>query len=1256
MSINSCGDCEVSSNQEAASSVAGNIGTVRAKVEIWENDPFYARPNQVTSFPFSNLVPDQVPDSSPGLEWLLNSAYLKPIYQPQDMFVCTYNPDLKQAFVNPSNGASILTGNAKNLDFVGSKTSERGQIAGPRLPGGHVYETQITRKATGVVDLFASALGLTDLRFIPNSGKDIFPHQLWFYTGSLLKRGIAVHPSEYSLPLSDIIASKSIEANGVTEYCKGFTENDIQGAVKWDYVKHTEGRTLTYWPYQETKQSPGRGTPVHWTLEKFTPVFQGQDFFVTVETKKETDESPDFFPENEYLGSCIEDYKYLQYTNTDRPQGEWVEGISNSAFYVAPKREDDGTITDEARAKSKEDARKEYWWKYKSYILIEIGAGHPDHNYFIELSKGGRPRLLHLGYVWDHPNRIRGGSIKPNRRGLDDTEQWHYMKQCRELSVYNNVSCNELFKKDSFRVTVRNHLGRLVITFEGYEGDPWIVQRLDNEPGQYDFVKTIVPMVVPAAKMKIHGGNMSCVVNYSPLQYTATETTYFRNRQADTGEAGNNDLWMTFSHMGSSKLYQNPLQIRRYFNDPRLNARNGKVGYDCDSHTAWEIHRNAKEDVPLYKIFRRQYQLWGKGWILDVDRQGDDAPVRDPDTGLTTDKRLVSGYRETFNRPGGSPHTLTIFNALQPGEPFRLGLQGQSDANYPYKTYASRWDVGIRFDAGSVLMPKPEATATSGGRENVSLGIPGTSINTFVDREIIIDERAKRHLFTNYVTPIATSWRMMVLGGEKPTRKSSGAPKVEPFDVACLTTKITDGWSAEGWYGLRHESKIQCYIPLSPPVGDNQSLYNIGQRLKSLHNKSFYVTLSYWWENGIGERDAIANSISRKRPDENDLLIQMTGIAYGGTLSRSVNKIFFDFTVQDYMSVFDKQFIFNSPFFDGVSDVEAVYELGRLAGFDDEEKRSTRVNRQPLGMLQHIIKNQQRSADGRFIYNGEKIHSPPYDLPGSYATLNAPAVRFQNGDKFSAALEKVAQLSTKVIYFDRWGVLRCESVPAIEAAFYASGESDFAFESVFDFVTSPFPVKARDTGAGATAHRKFTFDPCKHASHLVYDVVQYNRSVEDCINQIVILTASNDILLPNGKRVGGGYIIAGYTFFKQLWNPEEEGFVGFRKPFYQSNGVFGGLQGVRRGLQHYAKMKYPPATVQFSTYGVPGLKALDIITLDNNLFYITEITHEIDPSQNRWWMNITGEWLKPFLGDLGFLEEHDGPLDQSAGKTKTKTK
>ena len=82
-------------------------------------------------------------------------------------------------------------------------------------------------------------------------------------------------------------------------------------------------------------------------------------------------------------------------------------------------------------------------------------------------------------------------------------------------------------------------------------------------------------------------------------------------------------------------------------------------------------------------------------------------------------------------------------------------------------------------------------------------------------------------------------------------------------------------------------------------------------------------------------------------------------------------------------------------------------------------------------------------------------------------------------------------------------------------------------------------------------------------------------------------------------------------------------------------------------MQNYAKKKYPPATIQFSTYGIPGLKALDIITLDDNMFYITEIAHDIDPSQNNWIMNITGEWLKPFTSDLGFLSERSNETSNS---------
>jgi len=234
-----------------------------------------------------------------------------------------------------------------------------------------------------------------------------------------------------------------------------------------------------------------------------------------------------------------------------------------------------------------------------------------------------------------------------------------------------------------------------------------------------------------------------------------------------------------------------------------------------------------------------------------------------------------------------------------------------------------------------------------------------------------------------------------------------------------------------------------------------------------------------------------------------------------------------------------------------------------------------------------------------------------------------------------------------VPYFDRWGDFRYENIPAIEAAFASGNEESFV--PIYEFRTTPFNIES--SGAGSGSINRFIFESSRHAAHLVYNVVNYTRSVEDCVNQIVLMTASNDIKLADGTRTGG-FIVEGYTFFEQIWDPNAEGFLGFRKPFYQSNGLFGGIEGIQNGILQYAKMKFPPAMITFETYGVPGLKALDIISLDDNLYYITELTHEIDPATNNWWMNINAEWLKPFLGDLGFLEER-GTTDSDAGQGDT---
>ncbi len=1179
--------CQVASNQPPASAVPGNIGKVRSQVYIWDHDPFLARPYQHLAFPFSQDAANQMQANPTNIQFGLGTAYLKPSFITHDMFVATRRKDFKD-------------GDVEGLDIVGSTKSGVAQEIKEKLPGGHVYEN-----STRIVNDPASGdPTVTDP--LPRVGKDIFQHQLWLYVGNILKRGVPIHPSEYIKDIAEQEVAKNIaEARNLgrkpdeEEYFDKWTFGEIQSAPKWDYTQIEDNGIEAVWPVMVSKQVPDVATPVHWSLEKFTPLWQGEDFFVTIRLgDKAPDDAVDSNPGGDRVDTNWEDYTYLMYKLDFAPPTGWVDGISNEAYYVK-KEAEEGSSED----LKKDPGREKFWWRYKTYILIEVGASHPQHNYFIEIVKGRHPRLIHIGEEWDHPDRLKEGA------DLDSTG-FTMIRKSRELSVFPYVSSDELFRRKEFRVSVRNHLGRLVITFDGYEGTPWVVTRLDNDRAKYNFDKTIMPMIVPPGPMVIHGGNVSCAINFSPMQYVSSGMVPFYNRQADTGPpwspAGNNDLYMTFSTLGTNVKWKRPVQE---FNKIEFG------GWDCDAYTTTEMIRNNPTDFKIYELADKQYKKYGKGYVLKHPEDLSGQAIRDPETGLLKPFAIQTALT--------TKHKLIIDNARNPGKKFTFGLTDDADSAYPYKESASRWDVAVVLQAGTVELPKYSDT---------TIKLPG----------------ADKKKFEHYVTPIATSWRMTVLGGGKPIADNID----EVLDISPLVTSIQDNWTAEGFTTLQHEMQMRCYIPIGVPTGtpgyfpgQQQDLYALGQKLLALHNKSFYLTVKYWWDDGVGERRAIGNRLSSLNPEDNDLLIQMTGVAYGAELERSVNKLFMSFTVKDYMSILQKQFIFNSPFFDAVADVVAIYDVAKMAGFDDTVEHESRINRQPLGYLQKVLKEFRRTHTGKIHYNGEENRTRPYDLPGSYADLANPAVKFQNGKTLDGAIKQIAQLAGKVVYFDRWGVLKYENIPAIEAAFNSSTNTQ-EFRSVFDFVTSPWEIL--ETGESST--ERFVFDandPDHGTSHLVHNVVNYSRSVEDCINQIVLLTASRDIKLADGRTVGG-FVVEGYTFFDQIWYPDQEGFFGFRKPFYQSSGVFGGIEGVREGLKHYAKMKYPPLQTSFQTYGVPGLKALDIISLDDYLFYITDISHEIDPSTNKWWMNITAEWLKPFLGDLGFLEDR-GPQPPSEG-------
>lgn len=1186
--------CSVNANQPPASAIPGNIGIINAKIVIWDYDPLVARLHQQLTWPFSEQTAEQLKDSISNAQFQLNSVFLNPLFEIQDVWIATKKPtDIH--IPDPSQSDGLSDAVFYKLDFV--KCSFAGAL--DRLPpSGSKY--------------------LENGKSDDTTGKDIFLHQVWIHCGNIFKKAVPVHPSEYDINLASVVnANNLVEQRTQENYYSNFTIAELQSAPKWSCTEKIENGRKAYWPVMISKQVPDSTDPTHWTLEKLTPTWQGEDFFINIVKGDQNLDAPeDRNPKNELVDTDTIQYKYLIYNPKTRPitpPGNnnigWVDGISNEAFYSAPvKTNKPSSITDGQLGYS--ESRKKYWWKYKSYILIEIGYAHPIHNYFIELCHGRNPRFLHLGEEWDNIHRIDGSA--------STSDDFKFVKKCRVLDEYKHVSCDELFRKNEFRVSVRNHLGRIVITFPGYEKFPWVINRFDHDPSKLDLSKIFVGMVVPSAKLRIHGGNISCQIGFAPTRYSPSCSIPFPKREADSVGAEDKDIYMSFATIGGSELNSSSLIKKRYYKDKRLALR--KIGYELDASQVEEIIENKPKIVPLYDLFHDQYLKTGKGWVLRTTN------VVPNEFGVLPPDALSDGMVENKK---GKHHIAKIKNANNPGKKFKIGLSDAESEHYPYPENVSIWNVNIILEAGAVVVPP--------FKDETILPIDVTAGNDFV--------------FRDYITPIVNQWSFFVLAGGKIFEG-----KVDPFDVAPLAQSIKDSWTAEDFTTIKHDMQVRCYIPDSNlPINQDHSnsqisnLHALGQRLLKLHEQSFYVTVSYWWENGVGGRDAPDNLIPRRGPPRNsDLLIQMSGIAYGGTLEKSVNKLYMDFTIKDYTSILEHQPIYNSPFFDGVNDALAIYELVRMAWFDDTTDRETGVDRRPLGFIQKVLTDPNIPECQSFRYNGEECVYRNYDLPGSYSPLTNPDTRthFQNGETIWSAIIKIAQLAAKVVYFDRWGVLKLENSPAIEAAFN-TGENEI-FRSKFDFVTTPFHYSSGNGTGGITANR-FRFDPNKHASHLVYNVVKYSRSVEDCVNQIILFTASNDLQREDGSR-SGGFVIEGYTFYEQILDPTVEGFIGYRKPFYQSNGVFGGLEGVRNGLLNYAKMKYPPAEISFETYSVPGLKPLDIITLDDNLFYITEISHDVDPEKNSAWMTIQGAWYKSFHGDLGFIEDRGG-TDSGAGGT-----
>ena len=257
---------------------------------------------------------------------------------------------------------------------------------------------------------------------------------------------------------------------------------------------------------------------IHWSALKRTPLFRGEDFWIEFNIGTKESNIPEH---GNAIFSMQDKYNFLDvYTQSVNDKGEVVNG---------------GVVELDEERKVTDKSKELYDFSRQFYFIIEIGVNHPEHNYFLIITEKDYPILVHAGYfVTLIPKKDWfEGLFNDKEKTGNNTKISYYAKMSsqklsRKISSWKVVTGKTLIeKKDGLRVSVRNHMGSLIVTFSGYEDRPWVIDRYDYEEGDSSFealtedklkIKRI-PIIVPESKIAIHSGNRQSSFIFSPMQY-----------------------------------------------------------------------------------------------------------------------------------------------------------------------------------------------------------------------------------------------------------------------------------------------------------------------------------------------------------------------------------------------------------------------------------------------------------------------------------------------------------------------------------------------------------------------------------------------------------------------------------------------------------------------------------------------------------------------------------------------------------------
>lgn len=325
-----------------------------------------------------------------------------------------------------------------------------------------------------------------------------------------------------------------------------------------------------------------------------------------------------------------------------------------------------------------------------------------------------------------------------------------------------------------------------------------------------------------------------------------------------------------------------------------------------------------------------------------------------------------------------------------------------------------------------------------------------------------------------------------------------------------------------------------------------------------------------------------------------------TGMITSGTVENTAEKDVVVFKIEDYNAALNGGKFVLSPYYDGMKASLAVRDIMLQLGMPDSRILTGGIP----------IKNANLQNDLGL----------PFSNP-----LQEPKFRFADGTSYKEAIQKFARLHMRTAYFDTNGNFRYDELPG---GIFA----DQNVQVVAEFWGSPI-----EGGNWGPELRRQAFN-----------MTSFSRNMNDVWNVISVQSVD---------AISGARISVGTAYKAGIFNPNAVGYLGYRKHLMVAQPFLGSIGAVAKYVDHYRRRIFiPPLTARFEIYGYSGLKPLDIIKLDGQKLRIMNVNISISAAENRYWMNIEGEWFfsagkgqDPALRENLDMGEGTGSPNESSG-------